>query len=230
MRPETPLEFFDGFLRGLRSAADEFRCPLAGGNLARSPGGISVSTATLGSVVPGAALLRSAARPGDEIWVTGAPGSAAAGLHALQAGASPDGGSALVRKFLDSVPRIDEAAFLRDSAGVRAAIDLSDGLRRCASLMAEESRARVVIDAAALPRDQALSAAGAAAGKDPASWALDGGEDFELLVAAPAGAVGRVRARFERKFGIPLTRIGTVETGEGLELRGDPGGEEFEHF
>lgn len=231
LRPDTGLDFFDGLLAGLLDAAREYRCPLAGGNLARSPGGgISISTSTLGSVVPGAALRRDAARPGHEVWITGVPGSASAGLSLLLGGEDPAGKHLLVRRFLRPVPRLSEAAFLRDAGGACAAIDLSDGLRRCAALLAGDSRVRAVLDASLFPRDASLLAAGEAAGKDPASWALDGGEDFELLVTAPPGAIGRVRDRFERKFSLPLTRIGSVEEGEGLEVRNDPGGVEFTHF
>ncbi|MHC4600614.1 MAG: thiamine-phosphate kinase, partial [Planctomycetota bacterium] len=226
----APEDFFDPFLEGLLEGAEEFRAPLAGGNLSRSPMGISVTTTVAGSVHPEAALRRDAAKPGQELWVTGVPGSAAAGLALLEGRREGESGNLLVQRFLRPTPRIEEAVFLRDSAGARAAIDLSDGVRRCATLIAEESDCGLAIDADRLPRDDALDEAVPLLERSAASLALDGGEDFELLFTADADAVDRIAGAFKARFGIPLTRIGRVVEGEGLEILGDPGKKEFKHF
>jgi thiamine-monophosphate kinase len=220
--------FFDAFLSGLLEGAAEFATPLAGGNLSRGET-VSVTTTVAGSVHPGAVLRRDGARPGESLWVTGVPGSAAAGLGLLEAEAE-GADHPVVRRFLRPAARIEEAAFLRDSAATRAAIDLSDGVRRCAALLGEESDCRLVIDAERLPRTEALDEAAAQMKRSAVSLALDGGEDFELLFTAPAGSVEPRVETFEKRFGIPLTRIGKVVDGEGLEVLGDPGEMEFRHF
>jgi thiamine-monophosphate kinase len=223
-------DFVDGFLRGLLDAGRTYRCPLAGGNLSRSATGVSATAALTGSVSPGRALRRERARAGQSVWVTGTPGAAAAGLAALEKGSDAGWTGPLVKRFLEPRPRLDEAAFLRDAAGVEAAIDLSDGVRRCASLLGEESRCALALEAAALPSTPELEKAAGEFGRPVSSYALDGGEDFELLFTAEAGAVERVKERFEMKFGLPLTRVGTVEKGEGLTVHDDPGRDEFQHF
>lgn len=225
----TPAAFADAFVDGLLDASRDFACPLAGGNLARHPDGVCATATLAGAVPAGAALLRSRARPGDAVWVTGFPGSAAAGVELLETG-RVEAGDPLAARFLDPRPRIEEAAFLRDGASVACAIDLSDGVRRCAALLAEESGVRIVLDAARFPADAALEAAASKAGRDVVSLALDGGEDFELLFTARPGAVERVRARFEKRFGVAPARIGEVREGEGLVVEGDPGAAAFEHF
>lgn len=228
----APLSWFDAFLEGLRWAAGAYRCPLAGGNLSRSLGGVSVTSALAGSVPPGQALRRDAARPGDEIWVTGVPGSAAAGLAILETGTAEEDPALLLLtlRFLDPVARVAEAGFLRSAAGVRCALDLSDGVRRSAALLAEESRCAAVLDASALSGDEALRAAQGRFGRPAASFALDGGEDFELLFTAAPGAVEGVRERFEKRFALPLTPVGRMEEGAGLAVEADPGECAFEHF
>ncbi len=230
LEAETLVSWFDAFLEGLLRAAEAYKAPLAGGNLARSMAGVTATAALTGSVYPGAALLRSTAKPGEAIWVTGAPGSAAAGLAWLEEDRPAEEGEAVVGKFLRPVPRLDEACFLRHAANVRCAIDLSDGVRACASLLAGESGVHAELDASRLPAGNPLDDAAKRLGRPPASLGLDGGEDFELLFTASPGAVERVRMRFEKKFGVPLTRIGRVLEGEGLEVLGDPGEEAFEHF
>jgi len=233
--PETGSDFLDAFLRGLLEAARSYSCPLAGGNLARSRD-VTATASVFGAVFPSKPLRRDRARVGDELWVTGFPGSSAAGLGVLSGeGAGSDRDtephrSHLERRFLFPEPRIEEAAFLRDSAGVCCAIDLSDGIRRCSSLLAEESRVSIEVDASACPVDEALAWGAARLGKEPRSLALDGGEDFELLFTAPPGAVDRVLDRFESRFSLPLAKIGSVREGSGLTVLHDPGEASFEHF
>ncbi|MHC5082291.1 MAG: thiamine-phosphate kinase [Planctomycetota bacterium] len=226
----TPEAFFDDFLKGVLAASAAFSCPLAGGNLTRSPSGIATTAAVAGSVHPARVLRRDQARPGQEVWVTGFPGSASAGLLLLaQEPRSPASGP-LVDRFLEPVPRIAEAAFLRDTGGAAAAIDLSDGLRRCAALLAEESGAALEIDADLLLVEPGLRETAERFGRTPSSLALDGGEDFELLVTAPPGALTRIQEAFQKRFGVPLTRIGRVDEGAGLTVLHDPGETEFKHF
>ncbi|HET6617999.1 MAG TPA: thiamine-phosphate kinase, partial [Gemmatimonadota bacterium] len=98
-------------------------------------------------------------------------------------------------------------------------IDVSDGLSSDAQHLAGRSRVRVALDVDRIPIHPATLEAARLTGLNAADWALHGGEEFELLFCAPAGSVERLALSFEERFGIPLTRIGTVEAGTGVVRR-----------
>lgn len=205
-------------VEGAAARAAEFGCAIVGGNLARSPR-IAITVGVVGEVEPGQALLRSGARPGDALYVTGDPGVARAGLFALEAGRGAEAAlGPAVRRWRDPPARVEEARFLRDRAQARAMIDLSDGLAGDLGHLARESRVGARIDRAALPVGAALRAAADALGRDPVSLVLEGGEDFELLFAAPGDAVEAAREEFEARFGVPLARIGEIVEGSEVAI------------
>jgi thiamine-monophosphate kinase len=209
--------FFDGFF----ALADAFQTPLAGGDLAESP--IAVADIVLiGAARRGKAFLRSGARPGDLLYVTGALGGAAAGLARLvrlaanaQAARSgskkvaplriPSNLRSLLAPHLYPQPRIAQGLWLAQRGLASAAIDLSDGLSTDLAHLCEESGVAAEVDAAALP---VHSAAPDAATKELGATleqALRGGEDYELLfTASPEARVPRSIA------GVPVTRIGRI--------------------
>lgn len=191
--------FYDGFL-GL---AGESRTPLAGGDLAQSR--FAVADVVLAGAVPaGRALLRSGARPGDKIYVTGSLGGAAAGLLQLAALAGNQarrplrirrGREALLRPHLYPQPRLAQGLWLRTRGIASAAIDVSDGLSTDMMHICEESAVCAVIESAALP-----VAPGATL-----EQALHGGEDYELLFTA------RPAVRLPRAIrGVAVARIGHI--------------------
>lgn len=151
-------------------------------------------------------LLRSGAKPGDALWVTGALGGPAAALGAWLEGREPD--RAARERFAAPVPRVREAAWLRDR-GARAMIDLSDGLVADAGHLAAASGIGWEIDADRVPVHAAAADPGAA---------LVSGEEFELLVALPADAGAGLAEAFVAAFGLPLTRIGRAAAGAGIRV------------
>ncbi|MGD2218025.1 MAG: thiamine-phosphate kinase [Gemmatimonadales bacterium] len=189
---------------GCLRAATTLGAPLIGGDLSRGGSALALDVAALGLVER--PLLRSGARPGDELWVTGQLGAAAAAVGAWKTGeAVPEEWS---ERFWRPEPRLVEARWLADR-GASAGIDLSDGLAADAGHIAAASEARVEIDWEAVP---------AAAGVE-SELALNGGEDYELLVAAPDGIFGAEQvSEFERTFGIPLTRVGRAVSGVGVRV------------
>lgn len=202
----------DGFLRGLLKLAIKFKVSLAGGDTAESPSGVLADIVVLGSVPKGKAVLRSGARPGDRIYVTGELGASAAALKLLF------GGRKL--KPLDfaghfyPVPRIEVGRFLRERGLASAMIDISDGLSTDLGHICDESGVGAEVEAAAIP--------GASVGK-PAQEvdlrsALHGGEDYELLFTAPRGR--RVPSRIA---GVAVSLIGQVTRGRGVFLRDEDG-------
>ena len=188
----------DKFFRGLRALADEFTVPLAGGDTAHSPSAhILADIVLVGSAPTGKALLRSTARAGDGIYVTGTLGGSAAELIALQTRArktkKKDADGRHPQMF--PAPRLAAGAALLRRGLASACIDLSDGLSSDLKHLCEASGLSAEINVQSLPI-HAL-----AAGRT--DLALHGGEDYELLFAA------RTDAKMPRSFtGVPVTKIG----------------------
>jgi thiamine-monophosphate kinase len=191
--------FLDGFL----ALAKAHNTPLAGGDLAEST--LAVADIILVGAVPrGRALLRSGAKPGDLLYVTGALGGAAAGLARLADLASPAKPNppripkklaARLAPHLYPQPRIAQGLWLQRHGKASAALDLSDGLSTDLAHLCEESGVAAEVDAAALPIHPAATL----------DQALHGGEDYELLFAAPPAI------RLPRAIaGVPVTRIGRI--------------------
>ncbi|MGO9318487.1 MAG: thiamine-phosphate kinase [Terracidiphilus sp.] len=191
--------FFNGFL----ALAETHNTPLAGGDLGESS--LAVADIILvGAVHRGRALLRSGAKPGDLLYVTGALGGAAAGLARLAKLALPARPTPpripkklemLLAPHLYPQPRIAQGLWLQRHGLASAALDLSDGLSTDLAHLCEESGVAAEIDATLLPLGLGANLA----------QALHGGEDYELLFTAPPAA------RLPRSIaGIPVTRIGRI--------------------
>ena len=193
----------DRFLDGFFALADRTKTALAGGDLAESP--VAMADIVLVGAVPrGRALLRSGARPGDLLYVTGALGGAAAGLRlqdqisARKKGASfsISGRNAdLLAPHLYPEPRLAQGRRLQQQALATAAIDVSDGLSTDLAHLCSESRVSAEVDSAILPSHPAATL----------NDALNGGEDYELLFTASP------KARIPRSIsGVAITRIGRM--------------------
>ena len=206
---------FDLLYDGLTAASAAYGCPIVGGDLTSSPT-LVVSVAIVGDAggeeLP-APVLRSGARPGDVIFVTGPLGSSAAGLHLLQTGRvseAPD----LVLAHRRPRARLDEGTAAR-VAGATAMIDVSDGLAADLRHIADASGVGVVLDR--VPVAIGVNRVS----NDAESLALGGGEDYELLFTAPEADL--VETTFaERGLGKPLP-IGrcTADAGERRLRDGD---------
>jgi thiamine-monophosphate kinase len=192
--------------RGQRDAARQLGCAIVGGNLARGAE-LSVTTTVLGTAAR--PLLRSGARIGDELWLCGEVGLAAAGLALLQRGRVPK--TTAARRVLSAFRRPEaQLAFgLALARRAHAAIDLSDGLCGDAAHVARASKVRLVISLPQLSASlsPALSAIASELGVEALDLALYGGEDYALLATGPKGT----RPRGARV-------IGQVERGQGVWL------------
>ncbi len=200
--PDLPQSWVDKFITGLLKLAARFSVSLAGGDTAQSPGGILADIVVLGSVPAGKAVLRSGARPGDFIYVTGTLGSAVAALNQLR-----DGKNLRPRSHPEHFypgPRVAVGQVLREKKLASAMIDISDGLSTDLGHICEESGTGAVVYAEALP---------AAIGKDGLTLALHGGDEYELLFTAPS------RREIPKQIaGVPVTRIGEVLRGKQMTL------------
>src|SRR3954468_1935445 len=148
---DLPQSWVDGFLRGLMKLAGRFKVSLAGGDTAQSPAGVMADIIVLGSVPKRKAVLRSGARPGDRIYVTGELGASAAAINLLSRG-NKIRPRDFPRHFYP-VPRIGEGRFLREQGQASAMIDTSDGLSTDLGHICEESGVGAEIEADAIPVD-----------------------------------------------------------------------------
>ena len=215
--PDFPL----AITRSAAARAEEFGARLVGGDLSEAPQ--TVVTVALWGRPCGRPLTRAGARPGDDVWISGFPGRAAAGLRVARRGspASPAEREVLAA-YRDPEPRVSLGAALAREAVATAAIDVSDGVGIDAGRLARASDARVVLEKGRLPVSPALGDCAAREGADPVAWLLSGGDDYELLFTAAASDRARVEA-CAAAARVPVTRVGRVETGQGAVLREQSG-------
>ena len=193
--------------RGIREITGRFGGRVVGGDIVRAPV-LFVTVAMVGaaSTVRGkpALLLRSNARPGDLIAVTGTLGSSSAGLKAMERGLNSRPATRLARSHTRPSPRISEGQALV-AAGVRTAMDVSDGLIGDLGKLCDASAVSAVVEAEAIPVSKDLRSLFP---DDFLSYALGGGEDYELLFTGPRAAIGRAMAALGPGM---ATVIGRVE-------------------
>jgi thiamine-monophosphate kinase len=217
--------FLERLMDGIAAAATSSGAVLWGGDLVRAPHVIVDVTVVGRADEP---VRRSGAQPGESLWVTGRLGGPRAAVAAWEAGGEPT--PAARERFAHPVPRVREAAWLRDH-GATAMIDLSDGLVGDAGHLAAASAVGLVIEAERVPVHAAVTADGP---DDALRAALEGGEEYELLVTLPAGFEADGAAAFARQFGLPLTRVGMADQGHGVRLlqhgRSVEPGRGFSHF
>ena len=228
---DLPQAWLRRFLRGLITLARKFGVTLAGGDTSESPAGILADIVVIGTAPNGKSVLRSGAKPGDRIFVSGELGGSAAAVARLQAGEK----TRLRRKLnprdyprhFYPEPRIAIGRVLREKGLASAMVDTSDGLSTDLAHLCEESGVGAEIDAALIPRARV----GGPAREVDLDLALHGGEDYELLfTACPSKRVPKKIA------GVPLAQIGNItrlrkmilRDGAGVARELEPKG--WEHF
>ena len=238
----STLEEVEAFFEGAQALAGEHLVALIGGDTSSSPSGWFVNITLLGDLER-APCLRSGARAGDVIAVTGTLGRSVAGLSLLEHEAEvtgpaldPEALADLTAAHLRPWPRVREGQWLGGAGGVTAMMDLSDGLATDLRRLAEESGVGASVSLGRLPVDAPTRRMAEALGRDPLVWATSGGEDYELLLTCAVDAFERLRSGLAQALGTPLTAIGEVTSAaQGLRfLDGDGrlvavrGG--YEHF
>jgi len=203
---ELPQTWVDGFMQGFLRLAKRFKVPLAGGDTAQSPTGVLADIIVLGRVPRGRALLRSGAKPGDQIYVTGLLGHSEASLEALQREGTRNRRPKLKDEYFFPEPRIKVGRFLREKRLASAAIDTSDGLSTDLSHICEESGVGAVVHAHAIPRTSGITL----------EQALHGGEDYQLVFTSPR------QTKVPRNVaGVKITQIGEIVKGSRMVLEKD---------
>jgi thiamine-monophosphate kinase len=210
---DLPQSWVGRFARGLISLAEKFGVTLAGGDTAESPNGVLVDIVVVGSAPKGKAVLRSGARPGDRVFVSGELGGSAAAVLRMRSKPNRKLNPREYPRHFYPEARIELGRILREKNLVSAMIDTSDGLSTDLAHLCEESGVGAELDAALIPR--------ASVGKPlrtvDLDLALHGGEDYELLFAAAPGK--RMPSQIA---GIMLTQIGHITRARKIFLRTRP--------
>ena len=210
--PAADEAFLAPFARGLLALADRHDCELVGGDTTRGP--LTIAITVFGEVAAGTALLRSGARPSDDLYVSGTLGDARLALEVLRGRAAASGEAfARVRRAMEE-PQPRVALGLALSGLASSAIDVSDGLAGDLGHVLRRSGVAAVVEVDALPRSADLAAQPDALQRE---CLLSGGDDYELVFTAP---VERREAVARAAYGATtvITRIGRIEPGAGLRF------------
>jgi thiamine-monophosphate kinase len=210
---DLPQSWIGRFTRSLIALAKKHGATLAGGDTAESPNGILADIVVVGSVPKGQAILRSGARPGDRIYVSGELGGSAAALLELRASSSRKSKKKLNPRYyprhFHPEPRVELGRTLREKGLASAMIDLSDGLSTDLAHICDESHVGAELSGALIPRARV----GKPAREVDLALALHGGEDYELLFTVPPGK--RIPAQLAV---VPLTQIGHITRSRRLSI------------
>ena len=219
-------EFADRLYDGWFELANRYDVQLIGGDTSRTEEKIVIDSIAIGECAGGQSVKRSGANPGDQIFVTGSLGAAAAGLRLVERGAhlaeqhlDQDDTQKLDHVLLRQLrpePRVGWGIVLGEEKLATAMIDISDGLSSDLNHLCSASGVGALIDSSLLPIDNQVVELCGRRALDPLQLALHGGEDFELLFTVNPHDVGRLPRRVD---GAPITRIGEIRgNDEGVKI------------
>lgn len=199
------LTVAEGLYDGLLPLAEEFRTAIAGGDTNCWDGPLVISVTAIGETTSHGPLRRDGAQPGDAILVTGDLGGSSTGKH------------------LDFTPRVREALLLHQRYDLHAGMDISDGISLDLARLCQASGCGALLQAAAIPISDAARAVAAESksGRTPVEHALSDGEDFELLLTAPASVAEQMLR--DQPLDVPITRIGQITEQAGVRIVEDSG-------
>lgn len=219
-------DFVERLYDGLLDLASRYGVQLIGGDTSRTNERIVIDSIVSGECAAGMAVMRSGANAGDQIFVTGSLGAAAAGLRLIERGAhlaeqnlADDDSQKLDHILLRQLrpdPRVGWGIVLGEERLATSMLDLSDGLSSDLNRLCAASKVGALIDSALLPVDERVTELCGRRALDPLQLALHGGEDFELLFTVKPGDVARLPKRVD---GVEIKRIGEItEVSQGVKI------------
>jgi len=230
--PAAERPWLEGFSRGLFALADAHGCELIGGDTTKGP--LNICITVFGEVAPSRALRRSAARAGDDVWVSGTLGDARLALAGYlgELTLPPQAQAAAGIRMHLPTPRVALGVLLAERGLAHAAIDISDGLVGDLGHILEKSHVGATLNADALPAGPVLAEQPLALRR---AFTAAGGDDYEICFTAPAANRDAILAAGEACH-TPVTRIGRIDAAAGLRWT-DAGGapltlelSSFDHF
>jgi thiamine-monophosphate kinase len=203
-------KFIDKFYQGWFRLAKEFEVELVGGDVSRTPDKIVIDSIVAGEVARGNAIVRSGARPGDSIFVTGSLGGAAAGLNHLESGRQFSNSRGRIREVmlrqLAPTPRVEVGRRIASRKLATSMIDISDGLSSDLHHLCEASGVGARVDVDLIPIDKNISDFPF---DEIQRFALSSGEDFELLFTSNSKKLSSIKS-------VPITLIGEITSRTGI--------------
>jgi thiamine-monophosphate kinase len=202
--PKVDAAWLEAFSKGMFAIANEYSCPLVGGDTTAGP--LTISITAFGSIPSGKAIRRSGAKAGDDIWVSGTVGDARLTLAALrhEINLSDDELKQIEQRMHNPTPRVDLGIKLRDVAS--SALDVSDGLVGDLNHILNQSQVGAEIFLDSLPKSASLKKQSAVIQNQ---FAACGGDDYEICFTAPIGKREAI-AEIGKALNVPITRIGTI--------------------
>lgn len=227
IKPETEVSFIESFMAGFQALAGTTDIVLAGGDTVESPSSAVITITLLGDCLPKHLVYRSGARVGDDVWVTGPLGSAAAGLFLLlnKKASELSGYEALIAAHQKPRPPLKMGKALGKSGLAHAMIDISDGIAKDLGHICEQSGTGALLQATSIPISEEVHRVASEAEKSPLEWALHGGEDYELLFTASSAHEEKIVSLTTKVSGSPAAKIGTIIHEDGIWLETEKGKE-----
>jgi thiamine-monophosphate kinase len=210
-----PVSWTDDMYRGICQELERYDADIVGGNVSATRGPLTMELFLAGQVPVGKVLRRSGARVGDLVCVTGTLGDSAAGLMLTsrpEVSVDASVREVLIHRHWMPSPRVAAGQYLARCGHVSACIDISDGLFQDAGHLATSSGVGITIHLDSLPLSSEARRAGEACGEDAVTWALSGGEDYELLFTVPENRVESVLCGLQTGTDTHAARIGVVGT------------------
>lgn len=212
--PQLPLSFIRKLLQGINSWSKRYKVPLIGGDTVSSNGKIVLTITLIGRSPEKKAAFRSGAKEGDLVFVSGYLGDSAAGLTLLERNPAPQAEyKRLIKAHLDPTPRIELGRQLVQNNLINSMIDISDGLATDLAHVAEESGMGAEISSARVPISPSCRKLAKELNRSPMTWALSGGEDYEILFTVPKDKAGELPKISSRIF-----KIGRIVKKMGIYL------------
>jgi len=217
LQPDMPIADVEGIYSGFVEALAPFGAAIVGGNITQSGGANFIDITLIGEIETGLSVLRSTARPGNAILVTGYPGEAAAGLHILlEERPLPDpADQPLVEAYNNPSHRAREGAAVAHTRLATAMIDTSDGLLGDLGHICDQSAVGARITQENLPMSPALRQAARERGRDPLTWVLGNSDDYELIITCAPEHVADICSAVTRLNPIPVSHIGDITPASG---------------
>lgn len=212
---DTDMDFLDGFMKGFQALSEKYHTPLMGGDTTKSSGKLMVNVVVVGQCKKSDVKLRSMAKAGDLVCVTGNLGDSAGGLKAMLNNMPQSQESQkLIKKHHQPDPQIEKGVWLSQQFSVHAMMDISDGIASDLKhiLKASEKAANVYVDK--LPMSNTLRNMAATHAWDSVELATSGGEDYELLFTLDKAYLECVQEAFRAQFSEAFYVIGEIKTGD----------------
>ena len=218
--PMCPLDYIEAFYDGMKHLAAKFEVNILGGDTTGSKNDLIINVVVHGTVAKDKLLRRDTAQPGDIIVSTGYIGDSKAGLHLILNNLPVDSTEmqALYRAHVLPQPHLLEGYFLANQPGIRATIDLSDGLSADLGHITQQSAVGAALYASEVPVSEELKIFCATFGFDPLEYALSGGEDYTLLCTLAPEKAEEITQKFKKEFNRSLFRIGKATDNGRLEI------------